>query len=140
MPPLVGRGGGLVCVSVGTGDLLSDRFDDKQSREFVDMPLTCHPTPSIIIFAFKSNEVKCLKLEFGPYGGTDPFGMFPLFLRRTADVLTPSHTVVFRRLLRLGSFPACGRQANVTTISKCHHLPLLPISKFPTDFHNSSVV
>ena len=50
-----------------------------------------------------------------PYGGTDPLGMFPLVLKRTADVLAPHLSVVF---LRLGSFPACWRQANVTPIPK----------------------
>ena len=45
-------------------------------------------------------------------------GMFPLFLKRTSDVLAPHLSVVFRRLIRLGSFPASWRQANVTTIPK----------------------
>ena len=53
-----------------------------------------------------------------PYGGTDPFGVFPLFLKRTADVMASRLSVVFRRLVRLCSFPACWRQANVTTIRK----------------------
>ena len=53
-----------------------------------------------------------------PYGGTDPLGMFPLFLKRTADVMAPGLSEVFRRLVSLGSFPACWRQANVTTIPK----------------------
>ena len=44
--------------------------------------------------------------------------MFPLFLKRTADVLAPLLSVVFRRLVRLGSFPACWRLANVTPIPK----------------------
>ena len=39
LPPLVGGGVGLVCESVGKADLLSDPFDGKQSRVFVDMPL-----------------------------------------------------------------------------------------------------
>ena len=43
LPPFVGRGGGLVCESVGKADLLSDNFHGKQSRESVDLPLTCHP-------------------------------------------------------------------------------------------------
>ena len=47
-----------------------------------------------------------------------PLGMFPLFLKRTADVIAPRLIVVFRRLDRLGSFPACWTQANVTTIPK----------------------
>ena len=30
-----------------------------------------------------------LLLDLDPYGGTDPMGMFPLFLNRTADVMAP---------------------------------------------------
>ena len=57
-------------------------------------------------------------LDLDPCGGTDPLGMFTLFLKRTADVMAPSLSVVFRRLPRLVSFPACWRQANVTKIPK----------------------
>ena len=54
LPPLVNEGVGLVCVSVGKADLLSDHFDSKQSREAVDLQLTCHLSPSPITFAFRS--------------------------------------------------------------------------------------
>ena len=64
MPPLVSEGGGLVYESIGKPDLMSDHFDSKQSREADDLPLM--------------------------YRGTDPLGMFPLFLKRTADVMAPS--------------------------------------------------
>ena len=47
LPSLVGVDGGLVCESVGKADLLSDHFDRKQSKEAVDLPLTCHPSPSL---------------------------------------------------------------------------------------------
>ena len=53
LPPLVSEGCGLVCDSVGKADLLSDHFDSKQSREAVDLPLTCHPYPSFTTFAFR---------------------------------------------------------------------------------------
>ena len=56
-------------------------------------------------------------LDLDPYGGTDPWGMFPLFIKRT-DVMAPRLSEVFQRLVRLGSFPACWRQANVTPILK----------------------
>ena len=36
-----------MCESVGKEDLLSDHFDSKQSREAVDLTLTCHPSPSL---------------------------------------------------------------------------------------------
>ena len=107
-----------MCESVGKAVLLSDHFDSKLSREAVDLPLTCHPSPSLTTFAFYSSEVRHLLLDLDPYCGTDPLGMFPLFLKRTAVVMAPRLSVVFRRLVRLGSFPACRRQANVTPIPK----------------------
>ena len=118
LPPLVGPGGGLVCESLGKADLLSDHFDSKQSRQSVDLLVTCHPSPSLITFAFRSSEVKRLLLDLDPDDGTDHLDMFPLFLKRSADVLAPRFSVVFRWLLRLGSLPACWRQANVTPIPK----------------------
>ena len=89
LPLLVREGGGLLCESVGKADLLSDHFDSKQSKEAGDLPLTCHPSPSLTTFAFRSREVRCLLLDLDPYGGTDSFGMFPLFLKRTAVVIPP---------------------------------------------------
>ena len=86
---------------------MSEHFDSKQSRESVDLPLTCHRSPSLVTFAFRSSEVRRLLLDLDPCGVTDPLGMFPLFLKRTADVLAPRLSVVFRRLLRLCSFPTC---------------------------------
>ena len=79
LPPLVNKGGGLVCGSVGKADLLSNHFDSKQSREAVDLPLTCHPSLSLTTFAFRLRDVRRLLLDLDPYGGTDPLGMFPLF-------------------------------------------------------------
>ena len=107
-----------MCESVGKADLLSDNFDSKHSRKAVDLPLTCHPSLSLTTFAFRSSEVRRILLDLDPYGGTDQWGMFPLFLKRTADVMAPRPSVVFRRLVRLGSFPACWRPANVTPIPK----------------------
>ena len=57
-------------------------------------------------------------LDLDPYGGTDPLGMFPCFLKRTADVMAPHLSALFRWLVHLGSFPVCWRQANVTLIQK----------------------
>ena len=89
MPPLVSEGGGLACESDGKADLLSDDFDSNQSREAVDLPLTCHPSPSFTTFAFSSSEVRRLLLDLDPYGVTDQLGMLPLFLKKTADVMAP---------------------------------------------------
>ena len=142
LPPFVSEGGGLVCESVGKADLLSDHFDSKKSREAVDLPLTCHLSPSLTAFAFMSSEVRRLLLEeektyllgqWDPYGDTDPKGMFSLLLKRTADVMTPRLSVMFRRLARLGSFPALlyAGQCHSNSILKvlcCLWQPLLPIT------------
>ena len=98
---LVGHGSGeLVCESVGKADLLSDHFDSKQSRESDYLLLTCHPSPySLTTFAFRSSEVMRLLWDFDPYGGTDPFGSvtyFPFCHKRTANVIVPRLSVVFR--------------------------------------------
>ena len=68
-------------------------------------------------------------LDLDPYGGTDLLVMFLLF-KRTSDVMTRL-SVVFRRLLRLGNFQPCWRQANLTPILKgppsssvSHYLPI----------------
>ena len=84
-----------MCESVGKAHLLSDHFDSKQSRESVDLLVTCHPSPSLITFAFRLSEIICLLLDLDPYGGTDHLGMFPLFLKSTADFLAPRLSVMF---------------------------------------------
>ena len=119
MPPLDNEVGGLVCESVGKADLLSDHFDSKQSREAVDLPLTFHPSPSLTTFAFRSREVPDSGfIRLGPLLWHLQIRFVSLFLKRTADVMAPRLSVVFRRLVRLGSFSPCWRQANVIPIQK----------------------
>ena len=63
-PRIVGGGGGLVCESVSKADLLSDHYDSKQSRDSVDLPLTCRPSPRLTTFVSRSSEVRRLLLDF----------------------------------------------------------------------------
>ena len=119
LPPLFGEASGcLVCESVGKAEMLSVHFDGKQSRDPVDLPSTCHPSPSLTTFAVMSRKVKWLLLDMDSYGGTDPLGMFPHFLKKTVEVLAPRLAVVFRWLLCLCIFPVCWIVANVTPIPK----------------------
>ena len=37
--------------------------------------------------------MRLLLLDLDPCGSTDPLGMFPLFLKRTADVMAPRLSV-----------------------------------------------
>ena len=89
LPPLVSEGGGLVCESVGKADLLSDNFDSKQSREAVDLPLTCYKSPSLTTFAFRSSEVKRLLLDLDPYGGLTHWVCFLFSLRELLMLWPP---------------------------------------------------
>ena len=48
--------------SVGKADLLSDHFDGKQSKESVDLSLTCHGSLRLTTSTFRSSEVRRLRL------------------------------------------------------------------------------
>ena len=63
LPPLVSEGGGRVCESVSKADLMSDHFDSKQSREAVDLQLTCHPSDSLTTFGmtWRWNTMVCFQ-------------------------------------------------------------------------------
>ena len=63
---------------------------------------------------------------------------FLIFFRELL-MLCPHLSVVFRRFVRLGSFPACWRQPNVTPIPKGPPSSSVAI-ELPTDFHNISIV
>ena len=125
LPILIGEGDGLVCELVGKADVLSADFYGKQSRDPVDLPSTCHLSPSLNTFTFRSQEVKRLLLDLDSYGGTDPLGMFSLFLKRTAEVLAPCGSF-------MSIFPVCLRVAHVTPIPNGPRSPQHPIiDKFP---------
>ena len=59
--------------------------------------------------------------------------LIPLFLKRPANVLASRFSVVFRPLLRIGSFPPCRRQENVTPIAKS------PPSSFVANYRPISI-
>ena len=106
-----------MCETVGKANVLSDHFDYKQSRESVDLSLICHPSQRLTSFAFRSSEVRRLLLDLDPYGGSDPLGMFPFLLKRTADVLAPRLSVVFWRFVYLGFG---GLSPGLLETSQCH--------------------
>ena len=65
-----------MCESVGKADLLSDHFDTKA----VDLPLTCHPSPSFTTFAFRSSEVRRLLVDLDPMMALTQWVCFLFFL------------------------------------------------------------
>ena len=49
-----------------------------------------------------SSVFLCLLLGLDTYGGVDPLGVFPLFLKKVADIAAPKQSISFRRLISLG--------------------------------------
>ena len=69
--------------------LLGSRFDSKQCREEFVTPLSCFPQSRCNSLAFRSPVLLRLLLDLGTYGGVDPLGVFPLFLKMVSDIIVP---------------------------------------------------
>ena len=67
-------------------------------------------------------------------------GMFPLFLKRTADVIPPLLSVVFRRNVRLGSLFGMFVWVVVRLDPNSERSTVLLSCQLTTDFHNISIV
>ena len=118
IPALRGPVGGLVVARAEKASLLGSQFDSKQWRKQFVSPLSCFPQYRCNSLAFRTSFILRLLLDLDTYGGVDPLVVFPLFLKKVADIIAPKLSICFRRLIRLGSFPGCWRSANVTAISK----------------------
>ena len=72
-------------------------------------------------------------MDLDPNGGVDSSGCFPMFFQRTASVLAPKLSRLFRRLLRCGEFPLEWQIANVTLI------PIGPLSALVCNYRPISI-
>ena len=45
-----------------------------------------------------------LLLGLDTYGGVDPLGAFPIFLKKVKDIIAPKLSIIFCGLIRRGSF------------------------------------
>ena len=134
MPPLMTSTGAVTNSPRDRVSLLSDVFKSKQCDDALELPPTCFPEVSLSRFAFKSKDVLRLLAELDSYGGLDPNGLLPVFLKRNRTILAPKLSVIFRILLRTGEFPATWRMANVTPIPKTS-----PPSIFPENYRPISI-
>lgn len=134
MPPLSNSDGSVSFDPERKANIFSNVFISKQSDQELLLPLTCFPDSRLRSVAFKSAEVKKYLLELDSYGGIDPDGFFPLFLKKIAVVLAPKLSVIFRLLLKSGSFPLCWRKANVTPIPKG-----ASATSCPSEYHPISI-
>ena len=67
---------------------------------------------------FQTPVILRLLLDLDSYGGVDPLGVFPLFLKMVADTISPKLSIIFPGVIRQQSFPECWRSENVTAIPK----------------------
>ena len=56
--------------------------------------------------------------DLDTYEAVVPLGLFSLFLKMAADIIVPKLSIIFRRLILLGSIPECWRSDNATAIPK----------------------
>ena len=103
----MGPGGGLVVAAAEKASLLGSQFDSKQCCEQFVTPLSCFPQSRCNSLAFRAYVLLRLLLDQDAYWGVDPLGVFPLFLKKVADVIARKLIKIFRKLIRPGSFPQC---------------------------------
>ena len=60
----------------------------------------------------------CMLLDFDTFRGVDHLGVFLLFLKKVADINAAKLSIIFHKLIHLGSFPECWQSSNVTAIPK----------------------
>ena len=69
--------------------------------------------------AVRSREIKNLLNDLDANGGSGPDVIFPLFLKKAADILSSKIAVIFRKCARAGTFCTCWRVGNVMPLCKC---------------------
>ena len=111
---LSGGQGGLLVAPAEKASLLGSQFDSKQCLEQFVTPLSCFPQSRCNSLAFFMR----LLLDLDTYGGVEPLGVFPLFLKIVADIIAPKLNMIFRELIRRLLFLKCWRSSNVTAILK----------------------
>ena len=119
LPPILKPDGTLTTIPGEKAELLHRAFDAKQSNDEVPLPDTCHPEPILTKFAFRSRDVKNILDDLDSWGGEDPDGFFPLFLKNNAGILSPKLSRFYRFLFRRGIFPDERKLCNTVPVPKC---------------------
>ena len=76
--------------------LLGTQFYNKQCHEQFVTHSSCFPKSMCNSLVFRTPVILRLLLDFDTYGGVDPLGVFPLFLKMVADITAPKLITIFR--------------------------------------------
>ena len=87
--------------------LLGSQFDSKQCREQFITPLSCFSQSMCNSLAFRTPVLLRVLLDLDNHGCVDPLGVFPLFQKLVEYIIAPELSIIFRGLIRQGSFPDC---------------------------------
>ena len=98
--------------------MYSTHFDDKQCQDRFQQPQAYDPSPVLCSGAFRYSFICSLLLDLDSYGGNDSNGMLSLFYKQVVRELVPKLAVIFRHLVRRGSFQACWRLVDVVPVPK----------------------
>ena len=114
--------------------LLGSQCDSKQCRVQFVTPMSCFIQSMCNSLAFRTSVLLRRLHNLDMFMDVYPLGVFRLFLKKVADIIAPKQSIIFRRLIRLGSFPDCWRSANLTDIRK--GAPSPDTQKLPTHISN----
>ena len=98
--------------------LLGSQFNSKHCREQFVTPLSYFPQSRCNSLVVRTFVLLRMLLDLDMHVGVDPLGVFSLFINKVSDIIAPKLSIIFRRLIRLGSFLECWQSANVTNIPK----------------------
>ena len=133
--PLKKPDGSVTFAGAEKAELLANYFNSKMSRNTVEIPSGCFPSPKLHSVAFRSSEVQKILQNLDEHGGTDSSGLFPSFFKRFSTIFAPKLSVLFRKLIQSGNFPDCWKVASITPIPKegspCNPKDYRPISITP---------
>ena len=118
LPPLLDKESRLVWSVDEKASLFSAHFEAKQCRDSFQQPHSCDPTPVLYSVAFRSSSLCSLLLDLDPYGGNDLDSVFLLFCKQVARELGSKLAVIFRHLVKRGSFLVCWRLADDVPVTK----------------------
>ena len=75
--------------------LLGSQFDSKQFSEQLVTPLSYFHQSRCDSLAVQTSVLLRRLLDLDGYGGVDPLGVFPLFLKKVADIIDPKLSIIF---------------------------------------------
>ena len=76
----------------------------QMNKDKFTMPQISFLEAKLTSLSYRCREIKNLRNDLDAFGGVGPDGIFPLFLKKAADILSSKIAVIFRKCARAGTF------------------------------------